>query len=94
LRTGLPYTLRHRRDLGNHLLRDGHRVTAIDNFAPFYPRAIKEEGIDDLPAHSLTLIGTDICNTDTILQALHARDVDTIVHLAARAGVRTERSNR
>ena len=78
--------------IGGHLCRrllgDGHRVTAIDNFDPFYPRAIKEEGIEDFPAQVFTLIETDICNTDGILQALHARDVDAIVHLAARAGVR------
>ncbi len=78
--------------IGGHLcrrlLRDGDRVTAIDNFDPFYPRAIKEEGIEDFPSHSFTLIETDICNTDTILQALHARNADAIVHLAARAGVR------
>ena len=78
--------------IGGHLCRrllaDGHRVTAIDNFDPFYPRAMKEEGIDDFPAHSFTLIETDICNTDAILHALHARDVDAIVHLAAKAGVR------
>jgi len=78
--------------IGGHLCRrllnDGHRVTAIDNFDPFYPRAIKEEGIDDFPRGRFTLIETDICNTDAILQALHARDVDAIVHLAARAGVR------
>jgi nucleoside-diphosphate-sugar epimerase len=78
--------------IGGHLCRrllnDGHRVIAIDNFDPFYPRAIKEEGIEDFPSHSFTLIETDICNTDAILQALHAQDVDAIVHLAARAGVR------
>jgi nucleoside-diphosphate-sugar epimerase len=78
--------------IGGHLcrrlLRDDHRVTAIDSFDPFYPRAIKEEGIEDLPAQVFTLIEADICNTDGILQALHARDVDVIVHLAARAGVR------
>jgi nucleoside-diphosphate-sugar epimerase len=78
--------------IGGHLcrrlFRDAHRVTAIDNFDPFYPRAIKEEGIADFPRERFTLIETDICNTDTILQALHARDIDAIVHLAARAGVR------
>jgi nucleoside-diphosphate-sugar epimerase len=78
--------------IGGHLcrrlLRDGHHVTAIDNFDPFYPRAIKEEGIEDFPRERFTLIETDICNTDAILQALHARDVNAIVHLAARAGVR------
>ena len=79
--------------IGGHLCRrllgDGHHVTAIDNFDPFYPRAIKEEGIDDFPWERFMLIETDICNTDTILQALHARNVDAIIHLAARAGVRS-----
>ena len=78
--------------IGGHLcrrlLRDGHRVTAIDNFDPFYPRAMKEEGIEDCPAHSFALIEADICNTDAIRHALHVRDVDAIVHLAAKAGVR------
>lgn len=78
--------------IGSHLCRrllsDGHRVTAVDNFDPFYPRAIKEEGISDLPARTFTLIETDICDTDTLLQALHGRGVDAIVHLAVKAGVR------
>ncbi|MBB4091141.1 GDP-mannose 4,6-dehydratase [Salinibacter ruber] len=74
--------------LCRRLLHDGHRITAIDNFDPFYPRAIKEEGIEDLSAQAFTLIETDICNTDTVLQALHGRSVDAIVHLAAKAGVR------
>jgi nucleoside-diphosphate-sugar epimerase len=75
--------------LCRRLLNDGHRVTAVDNFDPFYPRAIKEEGIEDFPAQLFTLIETDICNTDTILQALHGRGGDAVVHLAARAGVRS-----
>ena len=66
-------------------MSDGHRVTAIDNFDPFYPRTMKEEGIEDFPRERFTLIETNICNTDAIL---HARSVDAIVHLAARAGVR------
>lgn len=78
--------------IGGHLCRrllsERCRVTAIDNFDPFYPRAIKEEGIDDFPARRFTLVETDVCNTDTLLQALHGRSVDAIVHLAAKAGVR------
>ncbi len=78
--------------IGGHLCRrllnDDHRVTAIDNFDPFYPRTMKEEGIENFPRERFTLIETNICNTDAILHALHARDMDAIVHLAARAGVR------
>ncbi len=74
--------------LCRHLLKVGHRVTAIDNFDPFYPRTMKEEGIEDLPREAFTLIETNICNTGTVLQALHTRGVDAIIHLAAKAGVR------
>ncbi|MCS4150740.1 NAD-dependent epimerase/dehydratase family protein [Salinibacter ruber] len=78
--------------IGGHLCRrllnGGHRVTTIDNFDPFYPRSIKEEGIEDLPRERFTLIETNICNTGTILQDLHTRNVDAIIHLAAKAGVR------
>ena len=78
--------------IGSHLCRrllaDGHRVTAIDNFDPFYPRAIKAEGIEDFPRERFTLIETDICNTGTVRQALFTQDIDAIIHLAAKAGVR------
>ena len=78
--------------IGGHLCRrlldDGHCVVAIDNFDSFYPRAIKEEGIKDLPRERFTLIETNVCNTGTILQSLHTRNVDAIIHLAAKAGVR------
>ena len=78
--------------IGGHLCRrllnDGHRVTVIDNFDPFYPRVMKEEGIADFPPEAFTLIETNVCNTGTILQALHAQTIDAIVHLAAKAGVR------
>jgi nucleoside-diphosphate-sugar epimerase len=78
--------------IGGHLcarlVGAGHRVVAIDNFDPFYPRAMKEEGIEDLPREQFTLVETDVCNTGTVLQALHGRSVDAIVHLAAKAGVR------
>ncbi len=78
--------------IGGHLCRrllnDDHRVTAIDNFDSFYPRAIKEKGIADFPRERFTLIEADIGDTDALLHALHARSVNAIVHLAARAGLR------
>ncbi len=78
--------------IGGHLCRrllnEGHRVTAIDNFDPFYPRAMKEQGIEEFSREAFSLIENNICNTGTVLQALHARSVDAIVHLAAKAGVR------
>jgi nucleoside-diphosphate-sugar epimerase len=74
--------------LCRRLLNDGFTVTAIDNFDPFYPRALKEEGIQDLSRERFTLIETNICNTGTVLQSLYTRNIDAIIHLAAKAGVR------
>jgi UDP-glucuronate 4-epimerase len=77
--------------IGSHLvdslLRDGGRVTVLDNFDPFYDRAIKEQ---NLAPHRgdphLTLIEGDIRDAGTVARL--PRDVEVIVHLAARAGVR------
>jgi len=77
--------------IGSHLvdslLADGWRVTAIDNFDPFYDAAIKEQNIAAHvrhPQYSLSRI--DIRDVPA-LQRLIA-PYDAIVHLAARAGVR------
>ncbi|MCS4142400.1 nucleoside-diphosphate-sugar epimerase [Salinibacter ruber] len=49
---------------------------------------MKVKGIENLPCERFTLIETNVCNTGTVLQALHTRDIHAIVHLAAKAGVR------
>jgi nucleoside-diphosphate-sugar epimerase len=78
--------------IGGHLCRrlinNKHRITAVDNFDPFYARTIKKESIEDLPRRTFTLIEMDVCNTDAILRALRGQDVDAVIHLAGRAGVR------
>jgi len=77
--------------IGSHLvdslLADGWRVTAVDNFDPFYAAAIKEQNVAahlGHPQYSLSRI--DIRDVPA-LQTLVA-PYDAIVHLAARAGVR------
>ena len=78
--------------IGSHLvdslLRDGHDVTVLDNFDPFYPRAIKERNIASHRAEPRwRLVEADLRNADELRVQL-ARDYDVIVHLAAKAGVR------
>jgi UDP-glucuronate 4-epimerase len=77
--------------IGSHLvdslLRDGSRVTVIDNFDPFYDRALKLANV----AHhrdraAWQLVEGDIRDA-ALLQALPG-DIEVIVHLAAAAGVR------
>jgi UDP-glucose 4-epimerase len=76
--------------IGSHVaercLRDGHRVTAVDSFHPYYARAIKERNAAGLRAHP----STRFLEIDLALSDLSAavEDVDAVVHLAAQAGVR------
>lgn len=79
--------------IGGHLcerlIRDGHTVTAIDNFDPFYPRAQKEDGLAAVRSHDrFTLIEDDVLHLDALSNRLDAESIDAIVHLAAKAGVR------
>jgi len=75
--------------LVDHLLAEsGWRVTVVDNFDPFYPRAAKERNI---AAHrsnpSFRLIDADILDDD--LEArIGDQPIDRLVHIAAKAGVR------
>jgi UDP-glucuronate 4-epimerase len=77
--------------IGSHLidslLQDGWRVTALDNFDPFYPRATKEGNISAHRQHAAyRLTDASICDDGALDQLTERYDV--IVHLAARAGVR------
>lgn len=78
--------------IGSHLcealVRDGHEVTALDNFDEFYEPARKQQNISSLINHSrFKLIEGDIRNPEDVQKALVHRP-DVVVHLAARAGVR------
>ena len=78
--------------IGSHLvdslLADGWRVTAFDNFDPFYDVAIKERNIR---AHrqnrNYALVRGDLRDARSV-NALADASYDVVVHLAARAGVR------
>jgi UDP-glucuronate 4-epimerase len=77
--------------IGSHLvdslLRDRCRVTVIDNFDPFYDRAVKLANVaEHRDSGSWRLVEGDIRDA-ALLESLPG-DIDTIVHLAAAAGVR------
>jgi len=78
--------------IGSHLidrlLAEGHTITNIDNFDPFYDESIKRENIKGhLEFDTYTLHETDIRNKKALDEAI-PHDTDVIVHLAAKAGVR------
>jgi UDP-glucuronate 4-epimerase len=73
--------------LSEHLLDGGASVVGLDNFDDFYDPAIKEGNLARARAHEgFTLVRGDIRDPD-VLRGL-PEGIDTIVHIAARAGVR------
>src|SRR5687767_4809462 len=78
--------------IGSHLvdslLLDGHGVTVVDNFDPFYDRASKERNIAAHRGHGgWRLVEADLRDSAALHRELGER-YDVIVHLAAKAGVR------
>ena len=78
--------------LGSHLvdrlLAEGWKVTALDNFEPSYPRAVKETNLAGCRARGwFRLVEADIRDM-AALQSLLEGGYNIIVHLAARSGVR------
>jgi UDP-glucuronate 4-epimerase len=78
--------------IGSHLcerlLNDGCEIVGVDSFDEFYDPRIKRRNIDRcLNDTHFQLIEADIRDHDAMDRAIDA-DVDVIVHLAARAGVR------
>ena len=73
--------------IGSHLIRAllerGDEVTVLDNFDPAYDVALKRANIAGLP---IDLVEGDVRDRVAVEDALHG--VDSVVHLAAKAGVR------
>jgi UDP-glucuronate 4-epimerase len=77
--------------IGSHLveklLAAGHAVTILDDFNDFYDPQIKRENIaavfKDISIHHV-----DLRENSAVRNLFHQEKFDTIMHLAARAGVR------
>lgn len=73
------------------LITGKYKITCIDNFDDFYPAAQKEWNIKAFHQNqNFTLIHGDIRNTEDLNKA---ENVDIIIHLAAKAGVRPSIQN-
>ncbi len=78
--------------IGSHLtqvlLEEGHTVTGIDNFDPFYHRSIKEANMASFINHpEFSFHEADLTNESDV-NHLFTKDIDVVVHLAGKAGVR------
>jgi UDP-glucuronate 4-epimerase len=79
--------------IGSHLcealLAAGHDVAAIDNFDPFYARAVKERNLAALGGRR----GFHFAESDLVRDPLPLDGVEAIIHLAARPGVQPSLEN-
>jgi UDP-glucuronate 4-epimerase len=82
--------------IGSHLVRrlldDGHEVGVIDNFSDFYSPSIKRANVESFGGRA-RVFEVDITDFDAVNGILAEEKYDTIVHLAARAGVRPSIEN-
>lgn len=75
--------------LAERLLDEDHHVVCVDNFNDYYSPKIKRQNIRALLSHSrFELVETDIRDYSRLEECFSVHHFDTIVHLAARAGVR------
>jgi UDP-glucuronate 4-epimerase len=75
--------------LASSLLGDHAEVALLDNFNSFYDPELKRRNVRDLRALGpLTLHEVDILDRPGLRLVFEERRPDTVVHLAARAGVR------
>jgi UDP-glucuronate 4-epimerase len=77
--------------IGSHLvealLARGNEVVGVDNFDPFYPRAVKERNLAEVGVHAgFSFREQDMLDASALRPLLTPETV--IVHLGAKAGVR------
>jgi UDP-glucuronate 4-epimerase len=80
--------------IGSHVadrfLADGWRVTALDNFDPYYDPGQKRRNVARASKNQgYSLIEADVREADAVKRAFDAARPELVVHLAARAGVRS-----
>jgi len=77
--------------IGSHLverlLAAGHEVAILDDFNDFYDPLIKRANIAAV-SKNVAIHHVDLRDAAAVRNVFHAEKFDTIVHLAARAGVR------
>ena len=75
--------------LSEKLIQEGNQVIGIDNFDPFYDKAIKQRNLKNLlPQNKFEFQEIDLTNFEQLSHALKGKNIDAIVHLAGKAGVR------
>jgi len=73
----------------DYLIKKGNKVINVDNFNNYYDSSLKEKNIEKhLIEERYILKREDIRNLEELEKIFKENKIDTVVHLAARAGVR------
>jgi len=79
--------------LAEQLIAEGYRVTVLDNFDPFYDEKLKRRNLVTLlKSPRFTFLHLDICSLESMRSQLSGQ-YDTVVHIAAKAGVHASIQN-
>lgn len=84
--------------IGSHLCEDlvkkGHKVVAVDNFDPFYPRKQKEENLKWLKKQkNFSLFEADVRDKHLMDMIFSKSKFDFVYHLAGRGGIPQSKLN-
>lgn len=79
--------------IGSHtcesLIKNGNSIIGVDNFDPFYPSKLKELNLEQLNQNNnFRFYKADIRDDKVLNQIFSSNQVDVVIHLAAKAGVR------
>jgi len=84
-------------DLTSRLLAAGHQVVGVDNFNDYYTPELKRDRIAKVigkhPTHNFKLLEGDVLDRPLMKDMFAKESFDTVVHLAAQAGVRYSLEN-
>ena len=75
--------------LSERLLREGHRVTIVDELNEFYPVALKRQNLHAVRSSGVfSFCPSDICDEIAMERVMQRHQPDAVIHLASRSGVR------
>lgn len=82
--------------IGSHIcqwaLNQGHEVSVIDDFNDFYDPAIKRKNLKEL-GDKIYVVEGDIRDKAAVKRVFLEKPIDSVIHIAARAGVRPSIQN-
>lgn len=79
--------------VAKRLLERGDRVVGVDNLDPYYDVNLKKARLEQLKHEAFDFRLQDICDGPAMTQLFADQGFDTVVHLAAQAGVRHSLEN-